>query len=121
MWPTGLSRRTRATSSRARALPGLSLPSFDRVAIPFARALRGRHLLVIDLVGVVLAAYLALALRFDRITGPARIQDFPLILCLLLAVRTTTNIGLGLYSRRWRFASVPDLERIVVAVVQGRW
>ena len=87
--------------------------------MPFAKALRGRHLLVIDLVGIVLAAYLALALRFDRITGPARIQDLPLILCLLLTVRTTTNIGLGLYSRRWRFASVSDLEQIVLAVVVG--
>ncbi len=87
--------------------------------MPFAKELRGRHLLVVDLVGIVIAAYLALALRFDRITGPARIQDLPLILCLLLTVRTTTNMGLGLYSRHWRFASVPDLERIVVAVVAG--
>ena len=45
-----------------RALPAIALSS-DRVAMPFAKALRGRHLLVIDLVGIVLAAYLALALR----------------------------------------------------------
>jgi FlaA1/EpsC-like NDP-sugar epimerase len=34
-------------------------------------------------------------------------------------VRTLTNIRLGLYARRWRFASVPDLERIVAAVAFG--
>ena len=67
--------------------------------MPFAKELRGRHLLVVDLVGIVIAAYLALALRFDRFTGPAHIQELPLILCLLLTVRTTTNMGLGLYSR----------------------
>ena len=38
---------------------------------------------------------------------------------LLLAARTIVNINLGLYSRRWRNASVPDLERIVAAVVLG--
>ena len=38
---------------------------------------------------------------------------------LLLSVRTAVNIRLGLYSRRWRFASVPELERIVGAVALG--
>jgi FlaA1/EpsC-like NDP-sugar epimerase len=96
-----------------------SLLSTDRAVFPFAGHLRGRHLLAIDLVGIVVAAYLALALRFDRITAPTLIPDFPLVVCLLLAVRTATNTKVGLYSRRWRFASVPDLERIVGAVAIG--
>ncbi len=81
--------------------------------------IRGRYLLAIDLVGIVIAAYVALALRFDRITGPVLVPAFPVVVGLLLAVRTITNIRLGLYSRRWRFASVPDLERIVAAVALG--
>jgi FlaA1/EpsC-like NDP-sugar epimerase len=71
------------------------------------------------MVGIVVAAYLALALRFDRLSAPTLVPAFPLVVVLLLAVRTICNIQLGLYSRRWRFASVPDLERIVLAVALG--
>src|SRR6185503_8131198 len=34
-------------------------------------------------------------------------------------IRTLTNVRLGLYSRRWGYASVPDLVRIVCAVLLG--
>ena len=84
-----------------------------------ARRSRGRYLFAIDLVGVVMAAYLAVALRFDRVSGPLLVPDFPLVLVLLLAVRTITCQYAGLYARRWRHASVADMERIVVAVVLG--
>jgi FlaA1/EpsC-like NDP-sugar epimerase len=98
---------------------GPSLLSSDRVVVPFASRVRGRHLLVIDLLGIVVAAYVALALRYDRISGPVFVPAFPAVVGLLLGVRTITNVRLGLYSRRWRFASVPDLERIVAAVALG--
>jgi FlaA1/EpsC-like NDP-sugar epimerase len=104
---------------RGGAGVGPSLLSPDRAVPPFVGHLRGRHLLAIDVVGIVVAAYLALALRFESITAPTLVRDFPLLVCLLLAVRTATNIQVGLYSRRWRFASVPDLERIVGAVAVG--
>jgi len=93
--------------------------SAGHAAVWLAQRVRGRSLLAIDLVGIAGAAYLALALRFDQITGPAMVPGFPLLLILLLVVRTTTNIGMGLYSRRWRYASTPELERIVIAVVLG--
>jgi FlaA1/EpsC-like NDP-sugar epimerase len=70
-------------------------------------------------VGIFVAAYAALALRFDRLSGPLFVPAFPVVVGLLLAVRTTVNVQLGLYSRRWRYASVPDLERIVAAVALG--
>ena len=44
---------------------------------------------------------------------------FAPILAVLLVVRVATNVRLGLYNRGWRFASVPELERIVIAVVTG--
>ncbi len=88
-------------------------------ALRNARGLRGRYLVAIDLVGIVAAAYVAMALRMDRISGPTLVPAFPLIVVLLLSVRTAVNIRLGLYSRRWRFASVPELERILVAVALG--
>jgi FlaA1/EpsC-like NDP-sugar epimerase len=94
-------------------------PSPDRRVLPLASHVRGRHLLVIDLLGIVVAAYVALALRFDRISGPFFVPAFPWVVCLLVGVRTIVDIRLGLYTRRWRFASVADLERIVVAVALG--
>ena len=93
-------------------------PSEPRVR-GFVAEVRGRSLLAVDLVGIIVAAYVALALRFDRLTGPFTVPAFPVVVCLLIAVRTIVNVRLGLYSRRWRFASVPDLERIVAAVALG--
>ena len=66
-----------------------------------------------------MAAYLALALRLDGLGEPLDVAAFPLIVVLLVAVRTAVNLWLGLYSRRWRFASVPELERIVGAAAIG--
>ncbi len=85
----------------------------------FARDVRGRYLVAIDLLGIVLAAYVAMALRLDLISGPFLVPAFPLIVILLLSVRTAVNIRLGLYRRRWRFASVPELMRIVGAATLG--
>ncbi len=66
-----------------------------------------------------MAAYVALALRYDAIPGPELVGPFVPILGLLLAVRTAVNVRFGLYSRGWRFASIPDVVRIVAAVVVG--
>ena len=80
---------------------------------------RRRFLLAFDLFGIAVAAYLALALRFDRLTAPLHVPAAPAAIALLLVTRTVANIRLGLYRRRWRFASVPDLERIAIAVGLG--
>ena len=99
------------------------VPVFERSAaeavLRVARGIRGRYLLALDLGGIVMAAYLAVAFRFDRVSGPLMLPAFPLIVVLLLAVRTNINIRLGMYSRRWRFASVPELERIVATATLG--
>ena len=84
-----------------------------------ARNIRGRYLLAIDLAGIILAAYLALAIRLDAMDAPRSVPAFPLIVILLLSVRTVVNTRLGLYARRWRFASIPELERIVGAAALG--
>ena len=75
-----------------------------------ARDIRGRYLLAIDLVGIVLAAFLALAMRLDGVAAPLDIPAFPLIVVLLVSVRTAVNVRFGLYNRRWRFASLPELR-----------
>ncbi len=88
-------------------------------ALRHARDIRGRYLLAIDLVGIVVAAYLALVIRLDSLAAPLTIPAFPLIVALLLSVRTAVNVRLGMYNRRWRFASIPEFERIAGAVALG--
>lgn len=81
--------------------------------------MRGRYLLVFDAGAVAVAAYLALELRLDDLMAPVRVPGFPLAAALLVVVQMATNIHFGLYSRRWRSASAPDLLRIVTAVAVG--
>ena len=70
-----------------------------------ARSVRGRHLLAFDLVGVTVAAYMAVALRYDGFEVPGIVPAYLPFVGLLLIVRTLSDIRLGLYDRTWRFAS----------------
>ena len=106
------------TASRSRLAAAGPEPAESSRA-RWAGHLRRRHLIAVDTAGIAVAAYLAVAFRFDRIDGPILVPAFPLVLLLLLVVRTSVNVMSGLYSRRWRHASVPDLERIVIAVAVG--
>jgi FlaA1/EpsC-like NDP-sugar epimerase len=81
--------------------------------------MRARHLVVIDLLGIVVAAYAALTIRYDTFPSLQVVGPFLPVLGLLLVVRTAVNLRLGLYSRGWRFASIPDVIRIVIAVALG--
>ena len=90
----------RVESQRPREQP--SNVASNRSPLLLTRLVRGRFLLAFDLVGIAFAAYLALALRLDRFTGPIWVPAAPFAIVLLLAVRTVANIRLGLYSRRWQ-------------------
>ena len=80
---------------------------------------RGRHLLLLDLLSGLLAAYLALAIREDRALQPWEIVDYvPLVLVPLL-VRPPLAVVFGLYRRVWRYASLPDLIQIGKAAAAG--
>jgi FlaA1/EpsC-like NDP-sugar epimerase len=117
--PWFLVSRISSAPRPAGAVDGAPVPPPNPQVARFAAGLRGRYLLAIDLVGIIVAAYVALALRFDRVSGPFSVPAFPVVVSLLLAVRTIINVRFGLYSRRWRFASVPDLVRIVEVVALG--
>ena len=101
-----------------RSTTGAAL-ALSQAVFRVARGIRGRSLVAIDLLGIVLAAYVALALRLDRISAPLHVPAFPLIVILLLSVRSVVNVELGLYSRRWRYASVPEVGRTVGAAALG--
>lgn len=95
---------------------GLRVRSWLLVA-RFVGRLRGRHILVIDTAGIALAAYVALTFRNASVDAhPAFVFG---IIGLLVGVRTLVDIRFGLYAHDWRFASVPDLARIVTAVGLG--
>jgi len=91
----------------------------DRAIAGIVGRARGRYLLAIDVVAMLAAAYLALALRFDRLIAPEIFVAFLPVIVLMASVRITANAALGIYGRDWRFASVPDLERIAGAVLLG--
>jgi FlaA1/EpsC-like NDP-sugar epimerase len=113
--------------SARNAVPGALRVIRNRDLIGFARSavrrsasrIRGRHLLAVDIIGILLASYLALSLRYDTVVGLQDIEPFVSIIVVLVIARIVTNLRLGLYQRGWRFASVPDLERIVAAGVLG--
>jgi FlaA1/EpsC-like NDP-sugar epimerase len=81
-----------------------------------AFVLRGRHLLLYDLVVVAIAILGAFALRFDASNVIGLLQPFLPVVLLPLVVQPLANIFFGLYRREWRYASVRELVGIVAAV-----
>jgi FlaA1/EpsC-like NDP-sugar epimerase len=88
-------------------------------AVASVGRMRGRHLLVVDVIGIVLAFFVALAFRFDTEGALPAFVTFGPVLVFILLIRVTMNIRGGLYNRAWRFASLPELQRIVTAGVAG--
>jgi FlaA1/EpsC-like NDP-sugar epimerase len=81
-------------------------------------ALRGRQLVVIDIVSVIVSYLGSFALRFDA-PSPLFSEYIGLFwwpLALLLVVRLAAFVLFGLYRRVWRYASIAELQSIVLAV-----
>ena len=77
--------------------------------------MRNRYLLVCDVPIVGVAAYSAFALRFDWFF-PLHRPEFVPFLIAVLVVKPLVFLGLGMYSRLWRYASVQDLLAVLIAV-----
>src|SRR2546423_1435457 len=95
----------------------LGLKRLDRLRA--AAMLRGRHLIVLDIVSAIASFLVALALRFD---APSPLFDqylgtFFWVAALLVVVRVATFLLLRLYQRAWRYASVEELLAIAAAVL----
>jgi FlaA1/EpsC-like NDP-sugar epimerase len=80
---------------------------------------RGRHLFLFDALGVTMAAFTAVGFR-----NLATVENlsYPWVLglvTLVVGIQLIVGLRAGLYSHDYRFASVPDLARIVAAVVVG--
>lgn len=95
-----------------------SPPDAPSAPSALAVAFRGRHLLALDVLAIVVSFVGSLALRFDF---PSSLFDeylfrYAWVLPLLMLVRIGAFISLGLYQRVWRYASVAELQAIVIAV-----
>lgn len=79
--------------------------------------LRGRQLLILDVVSVAVAFVASFALRFDApsATFSEYLRDFAWALPILVFVRIGAFIGFGLYQRVWRYASVDEMRAILAA------
>ena len=81
--------------------------------------IRGRHLIFIDLFAAAVAVALALALSADVVVDPGSLIANSPAAVVPLVVRPLANLRFGLYRGLWRFASVPELIQVVMAVVIG--
>ena len=83
------------------------------------RGMRGRHLVIVDSVGLLLAGLFAIDLpggvtmTFERLSGYLPVALIPVV------VRLAVNTRFGLYQRLWVYASVPDLVQVLSAVAVG--
>ena len=69
---------------------------------------------------VPIAWFLAILLRFNLTTPPASFIENGLeALLVIIPIQLITFLILGLYRGIWRFASIPDLRRILKAVLLG--
>src|SRR2546427_2523090 len=83
-----------------------------------ALAVRGRHLILLDVASTTVSFLLALALRFDAPSPlfDTYLQGYVLAIPVLIVVRTGAFLWLRLYQRVWRYASVDELVAVVAAV-----
>ena len=80
----------------------------------------GKHLFLIDLATITLAAIAAFVIRYEALwrIGPYLQRNW-FFFATLLVVRPAVYYAFGLYNRWWRYASVPELVRILEAVTVG--
>lgn len=82
---------------------------------------RNRHIFLLDLLLLPLATFLAFVVRFEGLAWPEGYTGVALtFLATSLPFKLALIFGLGLYRRLWRFASIADLESILIcATVTG--
>lgn len=76
-------------------------------------------LLFTDAFLVAAALYLALLLRFDFHIPLYFLQRFQDLLVAVILIRIVIFYAFGLYSRLWQFASIDELNAVVLAVTAG--
>lgn len=81
-------------------------------------AFRGRHLLAFDVLAVAVSFVASFALRFDAPSSSFNdyLMQFLWVLPVLIVARVAGLVAFGMYQRVWRYASVAELQAILLAV-----
>jgi len=79
--------------------------------------LRNRAFFLSDLLVLPICAYLAFAARFEGAWTPSIVAVFKAYVATAVPLKLLALIGLGLYRRLWRYASVTDVEMLLRAAV----
>ena len=89
------------------------------MSVPLLASMRNRHLLIVDVVLVPMAAVLAFALRLD--SGQLQIYVSTMLIYALAAplIQIPIFAVLGLYSRFWRYASIDEFLLLAWAAFIG--
>ena len=82
-------------------------------------SLRGRHLLVLDLLLIAISTLVTVQIRHDGLITPEYVASLAPAVALPLAIRPFVNVHFGLYRRLWRHASVNELGQVVLAIGVG--
>ena len=76
-------------------------------------------IVLVHLLQVVVANYLAFLLRFEFVLAPKYFNMFLLYLPLLLVIRLAFFLLSGLYKDLWRYSGVNELLRIIISTTVG--
>jgi FlaA1/EpsC-like NDP-sugar epimerase len=76
---------------------------------------RNRFILIGDVVVVAIAAFGAFALRFDLLFPTYRPEFWPFLAAVIL-IKPAVLYAFGMYQRYWRYASLPDILALLLAV-----
>ena len=83
------------------------------------RRIRGRHLVVLDSVGMFLAVWIAIEVPAREPLTFGNLANYLPAILIPVLVRLAVNARFGMYQRLWVHASVPDLTQILWAVGAG--
>jgi FlaA1/EpsC-like NDP-sugar epimerase len=90
-------------------------PFVEKIIINYRRLI----LIMIHLVHVVLANYLAFVIRFESIISPEYLNMFAYSLPLLALIRIIFFLQGGLHKDLWRYSSINDMIKIVRSTFMG--
>jgi FlaA1/EpsC-like NDP-sugar epimerase len=72
-----------------------------------------------DAVALMLAMLAAAVLLDPAGITPERLQDLTAVFALAVPLQVTVNVFFGIYQGVWRYTSLPDIQRIVIATLAG--
>jgi FlaA1/EpsC-like NDP-sugar epimerase len=82
--------------------------------------MRNRIFLALDLALCAATVLLAFAARFEGVTWPPGVQSIAIAyLAVVVPLKIILFFSVGLYRRLWRYASIADLEIILIAAFLG--